>query len=429
MEENNIELLSGEVKEILRRPPSSVITWGTAVLSISVLLIGITGYFYQYPETVKGEMILTTAVPPVPVRAPQTGYISELKVPENTIVSKGEILAVFASNADLADVLTLEKEVDVLSEFDFVTLQSYRPNPQLRVGELSAYYASVVSIFDYLSNTRSVSQGDQQLAVLEIQRHIQQLHNANRSLEKQKQTAQTEYDALKQEYNVAKYEYERTTDESKAPIQLNAYLKMSQKSNEISNIEAQMEANKGLIIEDNARIFEIQTQQQTGAKDKISQLKQNLGVLKSEIQRWKEKYLVVAPADGKVSFYAELTPKQLLTVGEEMLAIVPPSAEKNYIGEVKMPVEGSGKVAVGQPVNLMFDRYNFRELGLVKGRVAKIFPLMKGKTYSVEVELVNGLVTTKGHELEYHLEMGGQAEIVTADKSFVRRIFEKILGG
>jgi multidrug resistance efflux pump len=203
---------------------------------------------------------------------------------------------------------------------------------------------------------------------------------------------------------------------------------MTRKASEISTIEAQIEANKAMIIDDNSRIFELRSQEKTGANDKIAQLKQNLGTLKAEIQRWKDKYLVIAPADGKVSYYSELAPKQLLTVGEDMLAIVPLNAGDNYVGEVKISAEGSGKVKIGQTVNLMFDRYNFREWGLVKGTVKKIYPLMKGNKYSVEIELKKGLITTKDRTLGYHLQMGGTAEIITEDKSFVRRIFSKLLG-
>ncbi len=428
MEENNIEFLSGEVRQILTKQPSSVITWGTAVLSLAVAIMVVTGILYTYPETVKGELTLTTAVPPVPVRAPQTGYISEVLVPENDTVSKGDILAVFASNADVEDVLKLENEVELLSEFDLTAMNNYRPNPQLRLGELASFYANVESIFTYLSQGQNDAPTGQQLTIFEIQRHIQQLNTANSTLLSKKESAETEYDALKREYRMATKAYEKSINDVDARKQLEAYSSMTRKASEITTIDAQLEANKAMIIDDNSRILELRSIQSTGATDKVAQLKQNLGILKSEIQRWKDKYLVVAPADGKVNYYSELTPKQLLTVGEDMLAIVPLGSEENFVGEVKITAEGSGKVKEGQVVNLMFDRYNFRDWGLVKGKVKKIYPLMKGNKYSVEIELENGLVTTKGLTLGYHLQMGGMAEVVTEDKSFVRRVFAKILG-
>jgi HlyD family secretion protein len=428
MEDNNLELMSGEVRQILTQPPSAVTSLGTLVLGAVVALLLLTGIFYQYPETVKGELTLTTAVPPVPVKAPQTGYISVVKVPENDTVSKGDILAVFASNAEVEDVLKLENEVELLSNADLSDLFSYRPDQQLRLGELASYYASVESIFSYLSQGQDNAPNPQQMTISEIQRHIQQLNTANRTLENQKVTAEEEYKLFQREFRAATKDYEKSTSDEDSRKQLAAYSKMTRKASEISTIEAQIEANKAMIIDDNSRIFELRSQEKTGANDKIAQLKQNLGTLKAEIQRWKDKYLVIAPADGKVSYYSELAPKQLLTVGEDMLAIVPLNAGDNYVGEVKISAEGSGKVKIGQTVNLMFDRYNFREWGLVKGTVKKIYPLMKGNKYSVEIELKKGLITTKDRTLGYHLQMGGTAEIITEDKSFVRRIFSKLLG-
>ena len=423
-----MELMSGEVRQILTKPPSAVTSLGTLVLGAVVALLLLTGIFYQYPETVKGELTLTTAVPPVPVKAPQTGYISVVKVPENDTVSKGDILAVFASNAEVEDVLKLENEVELLSNADLSDLFNYRPDQQLRLGELASYYASIESIFSYLSQGQDNAPNPQQMTISEIQRHIQQLNTANRTLENQKVTAEEEYKLFQREFRAATKDYEKSTSDEDSRKQLAAYSKMTRKASEISTIEAQIEANKAMIIDDNSRIFELRSQEKTGANDKIAQLKQNLGTLKAEIQRWKDKYLVIAPSDGKVSYYSELAPKQLLTVGEDMLAIVPLNAGDNYVGEVKISAEGSGKVKIGQTVNLMFDRYNFREWGLVKGTVKKIYPLMKGNKYSVEIELKKGLITTKDRTLGYHLQMGGTAEIITEDKSFVRRIFSKLLG-
>ena len=94
---------------------------------------------------------------------------------------------------------------------------------------------------------------------------------------------------------------------------------------------------------------------------------------------------------------------------------------------VNIPVEGSGRVKEGQEVNLKFHRYPYIEFGAVKGTVTKIYPLAKGDAYTVDVALDNGLITNQGRTLDYFQQMEGEAEIITEERLFVGRLFDKFL--
>jgi len=425
MKQENIEYLSGEVQEILAKPPSWVATWGTSILIGVVVLLLFVGVFFEYPETVKGTVLLTTVEPPVPVHAQKTAYLTEVKAKENAIVKRDEVLAVFANNADYLDVLKLEQDLESLSEFDLNSLRSFRPDLSLQIGELAPAYSSFINTFEYLPLFET-GQIDR-TAIYALERYNQQMEKSINSLREMKSSANKELYALEREREFARKQYEDTVDTTKAHSVFETFRKVSEKTAEIKNIDVNVDRYKDEIANNNAKMLEMQMQQKEGAKEKIYQLKQNLSTLKTEIKRWKENYLVTAPISGRLLFYSEITPGQILTTGEEVFAIVPGSSDNQYIGKVKIPVDRSGKVRQKQEVVIKFDRYPFREFGTVKGVVAKIYPAAKGDFYSADVTLQNGLFTSLGKEIDFQHQMGGSAEIVTDKELFIYRLFKKFL--
>ena len=424
MKEENVEYLSGEVREILAKPPSWVATWGTCALIGGVVLMGLVGIFFEYPETVKGSVLLTTVEPPVPVHAQKTAYLTEVKARENAIVERDEVLAVFANNADYLDVLKMEKDLEQLSEFDLNSLRSFRPDLSLHIGELAPAYSSFVATFEYLPlfETGQIDRS----AIYALERYNQQMENSIKTLRDMKSSAGKELYALEREREFARKQYEATVDTTKAYSVFETFRKVSEKTAEIKNMDVNIERYKDEIANNNAKMLEMQLQQKEGAKEKIYQLKQNLSMLKTEIKRWKENYLIMAPIQGRVLFYTEITPGQILTTGEEVFAIVPAAADNQFVGKVKIPVDRSGKVRPGQEVVIKFDRFPFREFGTVKGKVAKIYPVAKADFYSVDVSLDNGLNTTLGKQLDFQHQMGGRAEIITDKELFIVRLFGKL---
>lgn len=424
MNRDNVEYLSGEVREILATPPSWVAAWGTAILAGVVVLMFMVGIFFEYPESVRGELTLTTAEPPVPVQAQRTAQLAQIRVGENDYVKKDDVLAVFMNSADINDVLELEREIEKISEFDLSTLQDFRPNLHLRLGEIASAYSSFVSVFEYMPFVEG-TQADRS-AVYALERQVQQIQRSIASMEQKKNTTGAELIAQRKKYNSIRFDYAQTGDESLSSSIYDTNVQVNAKMNELQGIDAEIQRKKEEIMNYRARILEMQLQQQAGAKDRIYQLTQSLIKLKADIKHWRDEYLVLAPSDGNVLFFDGLEVGRKLTMGEDIFSIVPPGSGDRYIGKVQLPIQGSGKVRINQEVNIKLGRYPFREFGLLKGKVSKIYPVAKGNAYSVEVELGNGLKTTLGRELDFHQQMSGQAEIITEKRKFISRIFDKL---
>ncbi len=422
MKEDNIEYLSGEVKEILASPPASVATIGTIIFVSVVFLIAGVGYFFKYPEIVTGEVFITTQTPPVAVISQKSEYIAELKVANNSTVSTGDLLLVFPSKSDYNDVLALENDLETIGQLDLEKLRNYKPNQGLKLGELSQTYSNFITAFELVPLTES---GNIDYAtVVAVENSNSQLQRQLKSLEASLPTLRVAATALEKEKKGAADLYGKTIDTSYTALIFKIESEIKNKLSEIKKAEAKIEEIKGEISKSNVRKLQAQTQAEAGAGQAIFQLNRKLDDLKKEVKNWKNLYLVVAPADGILQFYADLKPGQLVAAGDILFNIM---AKENggYVGKVKLPVDKSSKVKEGQIVNIKFVKYPFREYGTVRAKMGTVNPVARDNAFYADIQLGNILVTTLNRKLDFYQDMNGKAEITTDDRTFIGKLFEK----
>ena len=427
MQQQNLEYLSGEVREILGSPPAKATKLVFVVTLLMICLLFVAGFTFQYPEIIDGEMILSTAEAPISVGAPMSGVLAIVKVKEGEIVSKGQMIALFENDADVDDVLELENDLDKLSTLDEDAIRAYIPNRSLELGsQLELQYQDFISSLEFVP----LHEGDQtdQEELNGVDSEINQIKILNRSLNAAISNAEDEIVAKeKSKTNIADL-YGKTPSRvefSKEILDLDQEIKSLQSY--IGQSKSEIEKNYEKIKNFNSKKLQIKSDHKSGVNERIFQLGQNISSLRKAIAIWKSDNIVNAPSNGKVSFYNNLELKKRYIKGEELVAIIPITEQTEYIGLVNIPVKGSGKVKDGQEVNLKFHRYPFIEFGAVKGTVSKIYPLSKGNAYSVEVTLDKGLVTNHGKTLEYYQQMEGEAEIITENRLFIGRLFDKII--
>jgi multidrug resistance efflux pump len=424
MQQDNIEYLSGEVKEILASPPSWVATWGTCILIGTILLMGLVGFIFHYPDIVTGNVIISTETPPITVISPKSEYIAELKVPDNAKVNSGDILAVFPSNARYEDVLKLEEDMEGIGQLDLENLRSYRPDANLKIGELDQAYSNFLTAFELVPLNAS---GEVDYATVSAVETVnEQYQRQLRSLEASLPSMNAELTALKKELKNASQQYALSVDTTDTQVIFNINSAIKSREASLKRVQSEIEKTKGEISKSNVRKLQAQTQADQGAGNAIFQLNQKLDDLKQEIKAWKSKYLIVAPGSGIVLFYTDLKAKDFVNGGDILFNIMPEKATEKYVGKVNLPVAKSSKVDSGQVVNIKFERYDFREHGTVRAKVSKVYPVAKENAFYADIVLEKGLVTTLNHKLEYYQNMVGKAEIVTEDKTFISKLFEKL---
>ncbi|NJL75222.1 MAG: hypothetical protein HC892_09525 [Saprospiraceae bacterium] len=93
----DIEIRSEDVQEILGTPPKWIISWGTTISFVVILLMVWLSWYFKYPLKIEAPIVITTSTPPTEVVAPSTGYLNKFFVTENDTVSKGDLMGYFTN--------------------------------------------------------------------------------------------------------------------------------------------------------------------------------------------------------------------------------------------------------------------------------------------------------------------------------------------
>ena len=108
---DNIELRSEEVQEVMGMIPSWIVRWGITLLFGVIILLLIGSCFFRYPDVLTTEMTLTSREPVARLVSRTAGKISYLGVKDGENVGEGTLLAVIENPAETGDVLWLEKQL------------------------------------------------------------------------------------------------------------------------------------------------------------------------------------------------------------------------------------------------------------------------------------------------------------------------------
>lgn len=147
--------------------------------------------------------------------------------------------------------------------------------------------------------------------------------------------------------------------------------------------------------------------------------------LSNAISQWEEQYLLQSPTDGKVAFLQPLEVGQLLSSGETVMVVVP-QGKVTVKGKCAVPMDGIGKVAVGQRVIVRLPTFPEQEYGFLEGKVSAISPVPNAdNVYIIEVDFPKGLHTSYGKELPLVHTMNGNASIVTKEINVLKRLLMK----
>ncbi len=144
--------------------------------------------------------------------------------------------------------------------------------------------------------------------------------------------------------------------------------------------------------------------------------------LKKAIRDWELTYALKSSITGKVTFLQVWNESQTINVGDNVFSIIP-HEENGFIGKLKASALNSGKIEVGQRVNIRLANYPDREFGVVKGEIKNISLVPdKDGNLLMDVTLSKGLKTSYGKNIAFQQEMKGNAEIITEDLRLIERI-------
>lgn len=417
------ELRSDEVQEILGTPPSWMVQWGTALVFIVLAMLAGMGWWFKYPEKVTAPLTITSLQPPIPVFAPKAGYIERLVVADGDSVAENAILAVMSNPAKLEDVVRLEETLQKLQGFDEEDMLAFKPDPDLKLGELQASYLAFIQSFQEVTS-KQTSNFDQK-AKRRLNDQLKEIEKAIQALNRELTNAVLAKDLAQKEFYSLQYTYSGKTNQEVENLR-KARSEMVEKEKEVNRLTAAIADKRKEKAAINLDKLTLQEGASGFSRSQI--LQQSLNALQANLEQWKQKYLLLAPASGIVSYYqAMLAERTPVKEGAGVMAVVPfQTGEIELIGHMRLPVAKSGKVLAGQRVLIKLAIFPFQEFGIVEGRVETKALLPENGEYSVRVAMPFGLRTSFGRDLPFRQEMLASGEIIIHDKRLIQRLLEKL---
>lgn len=417
--EQEIEIRTDEVNELLTTVPKWIVRWGiTIVFAIIVLVLGLS-FFIKYPDILSAKTIITTINPPVTLVSKANGKITELKIRNNQFVRKGDLLFVIENSANHNDVNTVVLLLDTLLQ----KLKSKTPYQliscsPLQMGDLTPSFIYFLKSYNDYTLQLEINPQEKEMAIINKElieyQQLQNKYQAQEDIYKEEfllvEKDYARYSALFQSQTIPTKEFE-----DKKREYLSA--KRNYENVKISNINNRLAINS---LEKNRLQLQMLAYQEI---EKFEQaLDQSIQTLKSQIEAWKQTYLIEAPIDGKISLFNYWSINQNLKQGDEVLSIVP-LEKQEMLAKLFLPVQNSGKLKLGQAVNIKLNNYQFHEYGMLKGFVKNISVMPQKENYAIEVSLPDKLTTSYKRKLDYKEEMEGVADIITEELSVFDRVF------
>jgi multidrug resistance efflux pump len=422
---DNIDIHSQEVQEILGRIPGWIVRWGLSLVFVIFAGIILGSYLIRYPEVVSAPLVITTHNTPAALQAKTSGKLLHIMVSNQELVKPGQVIAVIENPTRYQDIVVLEEHLERMMTkqcMEMVVMSVENPGG-LVLGELQNPYSSLRRSRRQFSNYLQINQLPVKIELLENQIALQEeiFRQQQRQLVYQKEELALsrlgfERDSmlfLNGSAVISQADYERSRKEY---IQRNAAY---------AGYESSLKNTQSGIIRLRETLIDLKTNHEREMSQHIIAVEEGLYQLRAALDKWKEQYIIVSPIEGRITNTIFWSENQVIRAGDRFATVVPVD-ESRIIAKAKVPPRGLGKVEAGQKVNIKLSGFPFMEFGILKGKVTSISLVPEVEGYVADIELTGGMTTTYHEQLRFIQEMDGVADIITKDTRAIYRVIQPL---
>lgn len=360
-----VEIYSRESNDMLGDMPDWLIHTGSYIVYGLMVLLITGAALFQYPDTVEKEIRIDDTGSVEWITANRAGMIERFFVENQSEVRKNDTLGILKNTASLEDVKIFCRVLTNVEEYYRTQNADYlRDYPfDLIMGEMTPAY--------------------------------EQFTQAVRTC-----LMYREFDLYPQKKKYLDEELEILIQSGKAD-ELNL-LKIKRELFELE-IEHKMEMGR------NHRTLEIAYENMVNS-----------------LRTWDSNYLLKSHNNGTVIWGKSWSMNRKISEGDTLCTVVSQTKD-TPTGHIRLSENEVSEIAAGDKVSIALNKYPVHTYGKLSGEIASISFVPHNKSYAVEVEFPDGMVTTSGKKLEYEIGMSGQAEIITSSRSVLDRIFLPVL--
>ncbi len=428
--QDNNRKSSEEVQDIIDRMPGKT---GRIVAVIIIFIAGLLmffGWLIEYPEKVSGPVSITARQAPVRLVANSSGKLRLLKQSSDTIL-ENEIIAYIENPASLEDIRKTEDFL-INNNPDSLFLN---PGFTVTVGTLSLgeLSQSFYNFLNYLEKIEQYNKGKpfekkiRSLSLL-LKSQLELEEYYQRQLSTKEKTLQIAGKSIKRDSILYRSSAIAEQDIDRSSINYLGVLESSHKMEE-DNTSLKIQ------IDDTRHKLQMLNLEKAEAEQKLRiDLITGYNELSAGIRMWKLKYTFTSPINGTLEYLNFWRENDFINTGSDVFSILP--SDNPILGQIYLPSQGAGKVAVGQDVIIKLDNYPYIEYGSVRGKVRSISNIANPtagpggqgliNTYLILIDLPEQLTTNYDVKLDFGYEIRGIADILTRKRKLIVRLFDNL---
>jgi hypothetical protein len=420
---NEIEIRSEEVQELLGTTPPWMVRWGMLFALVLIIVTVWILYLFSYPETVLTDVQITRENPGSERNAIRSGTINSVLVNTEDTVVAGQTIAVFKSSADFADVHALDDYLSLIATGGDSMMVNFKIPTDLLLGA-EDLNDSFYAFLERQKNAQNLSTGRlSKMSIDEINREIsleskriQDDLSRIESLKNERILYEETYTYQDNLIKMGRGNLNEFRDAKANLLRINRFLQESQTS--IKNRQATIRLLRSR-LETTASISESEK------AEAMRKLRDSFNSLRAEIASWRLEYLISSPINGVVILSDAAKAGAFVNIGER-LAMVLPDSPSNLVGKASLNLDESGQVAEGQKVLIDFFSFPAQQYGLVEGVIEQKSKIPDNNNrLSLEIRFPDGLVTNTGRTLEVGQYMAGKMTIIIQEKRLIEWLLER----
>ncbi|MEZ4988135.1 MAG: HlyD family efflux transporter periplasmic adaptor subunit [Saprospiraceae bacterium] len=418
--QEDIDIRSEEIQEILGTPPPWIVRWGLLFVLVFFVMMVWLLYVWPYPETETTIVRIKREEPEVELAVLQSGRIDKILVQSEDTIKAGQAILTLQASGNYEDVFYLENLLASLEKMgDSALVNMVLPN-DLVLGELQE---EMYTFTGRQTEARNILEGRlSQMSIDEIKQAIKLEETQINSDRRRKQQLEAELQSYIEIYiredNLYRSGRGDFSELRRAETNKNQWERFVQDAE--TTIKTRL-ANIRFLrnqLENSATVT------QETKKEAINRLREAFESLKTSVEQWQQHYTLLSPIPG-VAVLDDVKEKEYVNK-DQRLAIVIPSSVSNLIGKASLDLDKSGQVKEEQKV--LVDFYNFpaQQYGAVEGVIdVKHKIVTKDDKVLLDIRFPEGLTTNKGRQLAVGQNMAGKMTIIIEEKRMIEWLFTR----